>query len=109
MINSSASFKNPEKPSRIDLILTNCPRNFQISCAIKTGLSDFHKLVVPFMNTTYKKSQPKIIIYRCYKYFKSQSFREELLEIEANGNNCGENFKNFTSSCNAILNKHSTQ
>ena len=78
MINRSASFKNPEKPSCIDLILTNCLRSFQNSCAIKTGLSDFHKLLVPFMNTTYKKSQPKIVIDRCYKYFKYESFREEL-------------------------------
>ena len=78
MINRSASFKNPEKPSCIDLILANCPRSFQNSCAIKTGLSDFPKLLVPFMNTTYKKSQPKIVIDRCYKYFKYESFREEL-------------------------------
>ena len=66
MINRPTCFKNPEKPSSIDPILTNCPRSFQNSCAIKTGLSDFHKLVVRVMKTTYKKSQPKIIIYRSY-------------------------------------------
>ena len=57
------------------------------------------------MKTTYKKLQPKIIIYRRYKYFNNESFREELLQIEANENNCDESFKNFTSSCNVILNK----
>ena len=61
------------------------------------------------MKTTYKKSQPKIINYRSYKYFNSESFREELIQIEANGNNCDESFKNFTSSCNVILNKHAPQ
>ena len=66
MINRPTCFKNPEKPSCIDLILTNCPRSFQTSCAIEIGLSDFHKLVVTVMKTTYKK-------------------REELLQIEANG------------------------
>ena len=58
------------------------------------------------MKTTYKKSQPKIINYCSYKYFNNGSFREELIQIEANGNNCDESFKNFTSSCNVILNKH---
>ena len=43
MINRPTCFKNPEKPSCIDLILTNCPRSFQNSCAIETGLLDFHK------------------------------------------------------------------
>ena len=89
MINRPTCFKNPEKPC-IDL-MTNCPKSFQNFCAIETGLLDFHKLVVTVMNTTYKKSQPKIII------------------IEPNGNKCDESFKNFTSSCNVILNKHTPQ
>ena len=96
MINKPTCFKNPEKPSCIDLILTNCPRSFQNSCVIETGLSDFHKLVVTFMKTTYKKSQPKIITYRDYKYFNNDGFREALLQIESNGNNCHENFMNKT-------------
>ena len=61
------------------------------------------------MKTTYKKSQPKIINYRSYQYFNNESFREELIQIEANGNNCDESFKNLTSSCNVILNKHAPQ
>ena len=109
MINKPTCFKNPEKPSCIDLILTNCPRSFQNSCVIETGLSDFHKLVVTVMKTTYKKSQPKIITYRDYKYFNNDGFREALLQIKSNGNNCDENFRNFTSSCNIILNKQAPQ
>ena len=99
-------FKNPKKPSCIDLIPTNCPGSFQNSCAIETGLLDFHKLVVTVMKTTYKKSQPKIIIYCSYKYSNNESFREELLQIEANGNNCNKSFENFTSLYNVVLNKH---
>ena len=87
MINKPTCFKNPEKLC-IDLILTNCPRSFQNSCVIETGLSDFHKLVVTVMKTTYKKSQPKIITYRDYKYFNNDGFREALLQIESNENNC---------------------
>ena len=108
MINRPACYKNPEKPC-IDLILTNCPRSFQNPCTIETGLSDFHKLVITVMKTTHKKSQQKIINYRSYEYFNSESFREELIQIEANGNNCDESFKNFTSSCSVILNKHAPQ
>ena len=59
------------------------------------------------MKTTHiKNHNQKLIIYRSYKYFNDESFREELLQIEANGNNCDESFKNFTSSCSVILNKH---
>ena len=36
------------------LILTNCLISLQNSCAIETVLSDFHKLVVTVMKTTYK-------------------------------------------------------
>ena len=39
MINKPTCFKNPEKPSRSGLILTNCPRSFQNSCVIQTGCS----------------------------------------------------------------------
>ena len=45
------------------------------------------------MKTTYKKSQPKIIICRSCKYFNNESFREESLQNEVNRNNCDESFK----------------
>ena len=99
MINRFTCFKNPEKPSCIDLISKNCPRRFRNSCAIETGLSDFHKLVVTVMKT-------KIIIYRSYKHFNNESLREELLQVKANRDNCDETFKKFPSSCNVIVNKH---
>ena len=56
-----------------------------------------------------KNCNQKIIIYRSYKYFNNGSFREDLLQIEANGKNCDESSKNFTSSCNVILNGHIPQ
>ena len=87
MLNKPASFKNPDKPSCIDLILTNCFRNFKNSCAIEIGLSDFHKLAVSVMKTSYKKSEHKVSKRR----------------------NCDTNFKRFISSCNKILNQHAPQ
>ena len=115
MINRPTRFKNTEKLSCIDLILRKCPRTFQKSCAIEKGLSDFIKLTVTIVTTTYTKLQPKIIIYRRYKFFNNDGISEELLQIKANGNNCEESFQNFQ--CNpwpmsrpfVILNKHAPQ
>ena len=36
MINKPTCYKNPDRPSFIDLILTNCPHSFQNSCVIET-------------------------------------------------------------------------
>ena len=52
MTNKPTCYKDAEKPSCIDLILTNCPRSFQNSCVLETGLSDFHKMVTTIMKTT---------------------------------------------------------
>ena len=41
--------KNPENPSRIDLILTNSHRRFQNTNVFETGLSNFHKMTVSFL------------------------------------------------------------
>ena len=109
MINKPTCFKNPDKPSCIDLILTNCSRSFQNSCAIETGLSDFHKLVVTVIKTAYKKSKPKIITYRSYKSFNNDGFREALQQIECNAGNCDVNFGDFMSSCSRILDQHAPQ
>ena len=109
MINKPTCFKNPDKSSCIDFILTNCSRSFQNSCAIETGLSDFHKLVVTVLKTTYKKSKPKIITYRNYKSFNNDGFRNALQQIECNADNCDKNFDKFISSCRKILDQHAPQ
>ena len=44
LIKESKCFKNPEKPTGIDHILTNHPKSFQHSGTYETDLSDFHKL-----------------------------------------------------------------
>ena len=64
MINKPTCHKNPEKPSCIDLILTNCPRSFQNSCIVEKGLSDFHKMVTTLMKAIFRKMEPKVIKYR---------------------------------------------
>lgn len=47
-------YKNPKKFSFIDQILINKQERFFIAKAIETGLSDFHKNVVPVFKTAFK-------------------------------------------------------
>ena len=71
MINKPICYQNSNKPTCIDLILTNCWRSFQNSCVIETGLSDFHNMIVTLIKTSYKKIEPRVINYQDYKSFFS--------------------------------------
>ena len=44
LVSQKTCFENPENPSCIDLILTNCSWSFQNTGVFETGLTDFHKL-----------------------------------------------------------------
>ena len=79
MISKPNCHKNLDKPTCIDLILTNCPGSFQNSCVIETGLSGSHKMIVTVTKTSYRKIEPRIINYRDYKSSTNEGFRELLL------------------------------
>ena len=58
-----------------------CFKNsFQNSWVIETGLSDFHKMIVSVMKTTFQKLKPRIVQYRDYTQFSNDNFRKKLLE-----------------------------
>ena len=61
-----------------DFILTNNPRSFFKTSALFTGLSDFHKLVMSVLKTTFRKSKPKEIICRNFKNFEEEILNQEL-------------------------------
>ena len=61
LIKQPTCYKNPDKPTCIDFILTNVPRSFQSTCFVETGLSDFHLMTLTVMRKSFKKFQPKII------------------------------------------------
>ena len=97
LIKQPTCYKNPDKPTCIDLILTNVPRMFQSTCAIETGLSDFHLMTLTVMRKTFKKLSPWIISYRSYKNFSNETFRESLInnlsnEVFSNNDNGLEKF-----------------
>ena len=79
IISLASCYKNPDKPTCIDLILTNVPRSFQSTCVVETGLSDFHLMTLTVMRKSFKKFQPKIINYRSYKTFSNEAYRETLI------------------------------
>ena len=74
LIKDKLCFKNPTKPTCIDLIVTNRPKCFQDTVAFETGLSDFHKMSVTVMNMYYAKQKPSIVHYRKFKNFCNDSF-----------------------------------
>ena len=97
LIKQPTCYKNPDKPTCIDLILTNVPRMFQSTCIIETGLSDFHLMTVTVMRKTFKKLSPRIISYRSYKDFSNETFRDCLVnnlsnEVFSNNDNGLEKF-----------------
>ena len=54
-------FKSYMSPSCIDLYLTNCPKTFESTLTIESGLSDFHKLIVTVLKVKHMKVLPKIL------------------------------------------------
>ena len=52
-------YKNPDKSSCIDLILTNSPRSFFNTETYFTALSDCHELVLSAFKTTFSKTGRK--------------------------------------------------
>ena len=67
LIKEPTCCKNPNKPSCIDLILTNKRQSFQHSSVNETGLSDFYKMTVTVMKTFFEKLQPRKANYTDYK------------------------------------------
>ena len=75
LIKQPTCYKNSNKPTCINLILTNVSRMFQSTCVLETGLSDFYPMAVTVMSKTFEKMRPRIINYRSYKYFSNEKFR----------------------------------
>lgn len=102
LIKEPTCFKSTENPSCIDLILTNRPRCFQNSSAVETGLSDFHKLTLTVLKTSFRKMPPKIIRYRDYRNFSPVNFHQDLCMLDLyNTSN-----DSFVSASMEILNSH---
>ena len=78
LVKDKTCFKNLDNPSCIDLFLTNSSQSFQNTTTVSTGLSDFHKMTVTVMKTTFPKAKPKVLLYRDFSKFIENNFRREL-------------------------------
>ena len=78
LVKQIASFKNPDNPTCIVLLLANCPRSFQNTDTFETGLSDFHKLTFTGMKQHFPKQKLKVVVHRQHKNFYNDYFRIEL-------------------------------
>ena len=64
LVKEPTCYKNVNNPSCIDLILTNRPTSFQNTITLETGISDFHKMTITVLKTSFNKQPLKIIVYR---------------------------------------------
>ena len=71
-------FKNPDRPTCIDLFLTNGPHSFQNTMTIFTGLSDFHKMIIMAFKSSFIKLKARERHYGYYKHFSTSSSRKGL-------------------------------
>ena len=112
VIKQSTCFKNPEKPSCIDLILTNRPKSFQSTCVIETGLSDFHRMTLSVLKMHFRKLPPKVITYRNFSNYDNANFINSLNDV-LNEHEIQEHLLNdpdcFYKVCAEVLNRHAPQ
>ena len=104
LVKDSTCFKNVKNPTSIDVFLTNCPRSFQNTNSLCTGISDFHNLIVTVFKTAIPKCKPKILNYRSFKNFSIDSFQSELQNQIAQKQLL--NYKAFEHVITETLNKH---
>ena len=102
LIREKTCFKNLQKPSCIDLMITNMPKSFQGSVTIETGSSDFHKLTLSIMKVFYKKQKPNIIKYRDYRNFDNITFMNDVKEKISHFKN-EDQFTNFNLFKNTVF------
>ena len=71
-------FKSNTNPSCIDLFVTKSPRSFQNTITFASRLSDFHKMILAILKSTFPKVIPKQIVYRKFKNFDLNNFENEI-------------------------------
>ena len=78
LMKEKTCFKSKNNHSCIDLFIINSSNNFQNTSTMTAGLSDFHKIVVTVLKTTFLKSKPRVITYRDYRSFDNDKSKTVL-------------------------------
>ena len=74
----STCFKNFNKPSCIELFLTNSSKSFEKWWTLERGTSGFHRLIIAILKVKPDKLPPRIIKYRDYENFERKAFNNKL-------------------------------
>ena len=106
LVKQNICFKNPDKPTCIDLILTNCPHSFQNTDTFETGLSDFHKLTFNALKQHFPKQKPNVVIHQEYKNLHNDYFRIELENVLLKYDFNNTDYDNFIETFLTVLDKH---
>ena len=104
LVKQNTCFKNSDKLTCIDLILTNCPRSFQNTDTFETGLSDFHKLTFTVLKHIFQSKNLTLLPINNIKF--SDFFRIELENalLKYGFNNI--HYDNFIKTFPTVLVKH---
>ena len=78
LVEQKTCFKSTNNRSCIDLFVTNSPRSFQHTITSASALSDFHKMILTILKSTFPKAKPKQIVYRKFKNFDLKNFKNEI-------------------------------
>ena len=105
LVKEKTCFKSLQNPSTVDIFLTNNYRCFQGTCALSVGISDFHKLIITVMKSTFEKLPPRKVFYRDQRRFNEDDFRKELCEV-LNYKGTNINFTEFQELFLKVLDKH---
>ena len=105
IVRGPTCYKNPLKPTSIDLILTNKINIFQNNINIETGLSDHHMMTVCVMKYVFLKKAPLLIKYRSYRNFNHENFSNEL-ENNLSLLDSDATYDSFESIFIELINKH---
>ena len=81
LVQEKNCLENPDKPSCIDLFITNSTSSFPNT----TTLSDFHKMILTVLKSTFPKVKPKQIIYRNFKNFDLNNFKNDIRVVYNGG------------------------
>ena len=79
LVKDKTCFKSLQNPTSIDLFLTNCNKSFMHTSAISTGISDFHKMIVTVLKTTFTKAKPNQTghnFFRCQQRTAYQNYAD---------------------------------
>ena len=105
LVKENTCFRNPNNPSCIDLFITNSAGSFQNTTTLASTLSDCHKMILTVLKTTFSKAKRKEIIYKNYKNFDLNIFKNDLRKnIES-----VDNYEVFETEFLNVLNNHAPQ